>query len=142
VTPTQGVRAAAVAFAITTVCTSIVSVRERLDGRPLGVRIGVSVPRGLLLGWGSAVAAPWPMPVGALLLATRVDRGDRGAHAALGCAAIGIAGVVGLLLEPNTYGVRAHSRDNRLAIVAGFATTGVLAVTGLRRWHESAAGGG
>jgi hypothetical protein len=142
VTPTRGVRAAAVAFAITSVYTSIVSVRGRLDGRPLGVRIGVSVPRGLLLGWGSAVAAPWPMPVGALLLATRVGRGDRTARAALGCAAIGVAGVIGLLLEPNTYGVRAHSRDNQLAVAAGFVTTGMLAVTGLRRWREAAAGRG
>lgn len=123
----------AVAFACTCAYTSAVAIRERLPGRPLRVSVPLSVPVGVLVGWGAAVAAPWPMPVAALVAATRAREGPRGARAALVAAGVGIAGVIGLLMEPNTYDLGAHSRANRRAIVLGFATTGALAMTGLRR---------
>ena len=130
----RGVRAAASAFALTSAYASVVSVRERLAGRPLGIGMPLSVPVGLLVAWGSAIAAPWPMPVGALAAAARTDDPETSGRAALVCAGIGIAGVIGLLVEPNTYDVRAQSRANRIAIIAGFATTGLLAATGLWGW--------
>ena len=130
------VRWAAVAFVLTSVYTTVVSVRERLPGRPFGIGVPLSVPAGLLLGWGSAVAAPWPMPVGALVAARRAERDGADVRASsLVCAAIGVAGVLGLLMEPNTYDVHAHSRANRLGIAAGFVTTGTLAVAGLAAWR-------
>jgi hypothetical protein len=129
------VRWAAVAFALTSVYTTVVSARERLPGRPLGIGVPLSVPVGLLFGWGSAVAAPWPMPVGALVAARRASHPEIGARASLACALIGIGGVLGLLMEPNTFDVRAHSRANRLAIVTGFLTTGALASAGLAAWR-------
>ena len=137
----DGIRLAAVAFAITCVYSSVVSVRDDLPGRPLGLRIPLTVPVGLLVGWGAAVAAPWPMPLGALVAATRARDADAGDGAALVCAGIGVAGVVGLLMEPNTYAVRTQSPANRVAIVAGFVTTSALAVAGLRRWGAARGGG-
>jgi hypothetical protein len=126
--------AAAVAFACTCVYTSVVAVREDLPGRPLRISVPLSVPLGLLVGWGAAVAAPWPMPIVALVAAGRSGEGDRGTRAALVAAGIGVAGVVGLLMEPNTYDWSSHTRSNRRAITLGFVTTGALTVTGLRRW--------
>jgi hypothetical protein len=135
-TPARGVRWAAVAFALTSVYTTVVSARERLPGRPLGIGVPLSVPAGLLLGWGSAIAAPWPMPAAALVAARRADSQDADPRRpALVCGCIGVAGILGLLMEPNTFDARAHSRANRLGIAAGFATTGALALAGLRLWR-------
>lgn len=133
----RGVRVAAVAFALNSVYASVVSVRDDLAGRPLGIGVPLSVPVALLVGWGTAVAAPWPMPAGALVAATRTDGAHARTGAALLCAGIGVAGVVGLLIEPNTYAVRGQSPSNRLSILLGFATTGALAVAGLRRWRSA-----
>jgi len=133
--PPRRVRWAACAFALTSIYTTVVSARERLAGRPLGIGVPLSVPTGLVLGWGSAIAAPWPMPVGALVAARRAERGVTDARGSLVCAAIGIAGVLGLLMEPNTYDVHAHSRANRFGIAAGFVTTGALAIAGLAAWR-------
>jgi hypothetical protein len=130
----KGVRAAAAAFAVTCAFTTAVSIRDDLPGRPCGVGVPLSVPMGLLVGWGSAVAAPWPMPVAAVAAAARAGNESHGARASLVCAAVGVAGVIGLLMEPNTYDVRAHSRANRLAIVLGFLSTGALAIAGMRQW--------
>ncbi len=131
-----GLRASAVAFAGTCAYTSLVALRERLPGRPLRISVPLSIPVGLLVGWGAAVAAPWPMPTVALVAAVRAREGPRAARAALIAAGVGVAGVIGLLMEPNTYDLGAHSRSNRRAILLGFATTGTLAVTGLLRWRS------
>lgn len=129
-------RVSAVAFAGTCAYTSLVAFRERLPGRPLRISVPLSVPVGLLVGWGAAVAAPWPMPTVALVAAVRAREGPRAARAALIAAGVGVAGVIGLLIEPNTYGLGAHSVANRRAILLGFATTVALAVTGLLRWRS------
>ncbi len=55
---------AATLFATTTAFNTVVSVREQhLIDEPLGFRLPGSVPGHLALGLGSGVAAPWPMPV-------------------------------------------------------------------------------
>jgi len=54
---------ASLAFAGAAVLGSVVAVRDQLPGEPLGMGIPLSVPAGLVAGWGAAVAAPWPMPV-------------------------------------------------------------------------------
>jgi hypothetical protein len=82
-------RASAVAFAGTCAYTSVVAIRDRLPGRPLGLSVPLSVPVGVLVGWGGAVAAPWPMPVAALVAATRATfEGPHGARAALVAAGV------------------------------------------------------
>jgi len=55
--------------------------------------------------------------------------------AALVCAGLGISGIIGLLIEPNTYGSDTQTAANRVAIASGFASTGALAATGLRHWQ-------
>jgi hypothetical protein len=131
----RGLRAAAAAFACTSAYATVVSIRDDLPGRPLRIGIPLSVPVALLVGWGAAVAAPWPMPVAAIVAATRAGDERQGARAALVCMGVGIAGMIGLLMEPNTYAARSHSRANRRAIALGLSTTGALAVTGLHRWR-------
>jgi hypothetical protein len=76
------------------------------------------------------------MPAIALVAAAQAREGPRAARAALLAAGVGVAGVIGLLLEPNTYDLGAHSGANRRAILLGFATTGALAGTGLLRWRS------
>jgi len=70
------------------------------------------------------------MPVAALLVATRRFRHVDVARAALICAAIGIAGIVGILIEPNTYKASRWWRATRRAVVAHVATSAALAMAG------------
>src|SRR4029077_20234686 len=65
---------AAWAFAAATIFGSAVSIRNRLPGEPLGIRVPLSIPAGLLVGWGAGVAAPWPMPAAAGIAAGRSPR--------------------------------------------------------------------
>ena len=134
-TPDWGDRmllAAARGFACVTACNSVVAIRENLPGEPLHLRIPLSVSAGSLAGWGSAVAAPWPMPVVALVAARRAGR-DGSRRASLICAGVGIAGIVGILIEPNTYQARSWSRATRRAVVAHVAASVTLASAGIWR---------
>lgn len=94
------------------------------------------MPTGILVGWGAAVAAPWPMPLAALIAAARARRPEAGSAPALVCAGVGIAGIVGLLIEPNTYNRQAWSGANRAAVAAGAAACGALATAGLVSWRQ------
>jgi hypothetical protein len=127
-------RRAALGFACTVGFTSAVAVRDDLPGRPLGIGVSLSVPTGILIGWGAAVAAPWPMPVAALIASRRANQGDPAA--ALVCAGLGFAGIVGFLIEPNTYDPKAWTPANRNAIAAGLVASAALAATGLRHWRR------
>jgi hypothetical protein len=69
---------ASFAFAGASVLGSVVAIRDQLPGEPLGVSIPLSVPAGLLAGWGAAVAAPWPMPVAAVMAAAAARRREPG----------------------------------------------------------------
>ncbi len=130
----RALRRAAVAFACTVGFTSAVAVRDDLPGRPLGIGAPFSVPTGILLGWGAGVAAPWPMPVAALVASRRANQGD--SVATLVCAGLGFAGIVGFLIEPNTYNPKGWTRANRTAIASGVCASAVLATTGLRHWRR------
>jgi hypothetical protein len=129
----RALRAAALGFAGATGYNSVVAIREKLPGEPLGIRIPLSVPTGVLMGWGSAVSAPWPMPVCALLAANRQAGRDGVAGPALVCAGIGAAGIVGILIEPNTYNAKSWTPATRRAVVAHVATCVTLAAAGI--WH-------
>jgi hypothetical protein len=125
-------RAAAFGFACATGYNSIVAIRENVAGAPFGIRIPLPVSTGILIGWGSAIAAPWPMPAVALLAARRARRGGP-ARPALVCAGIGIAGIVGVLIEPNTYKTTSSTPAIRRAVVLHVATSATLAAAGI--WH-------
>lgn len=129
----RALRAAALGFACATGYNSVVAIREKVPGEPLGIRIPLSVSTGILVGWGSAVAAPWPMPVVALLAAARRPGRDGVAGPALVCAALGVAGIVGILIEPNTYNPKSWTPATRRAVVAHVATSVTLAGAGI--WH-------
>ena len=131
----RALRSAAIAFACTVGFTTAVAVRDDLPGRPLGIGVPLSVPTGILVGWGAGVAAPWPMPVAALVASRRANQGD--SVAALVCAGLGIAGIAGFLIEPNTYDPTAWTPANRNAIAAGLLASAALAVTGLRHWRRT-----
>jgi hypothetical protein len=124
------VRAAAFGFACATGYNSIVAIRENVPGTPLGIRIPLPVSTGIMIGWGSAVAAPWPMPALALF-AARPTLQERRARAALACVGIGIAGIVGILIEPNTYDTKSWTPAIRRAVVLHVATSATLAAAGI-----------
>src|SRR5215471_1155583 len=86
--PDRALLTASVAFAAAAGLGSAVAVHDQLPGEPLGVTVPLSVPAGLAVGWGAAVAAPWPMPAMALLAAARAQRA--GASAATGLVCVGL----------------------------------------------------
>jgi hypothetical protein len=128
----MSVRWAAIGFACATAYNSAVAIREDLPGEPLGVRVPISVSTGILTGWGSCVAAPWPMPVLALLAVRRLSHAGAGNKPAYVCAALGAAGLVGILIEPNTYRAGNWTRRTRRAVHLHVGTCAVLVGTGLR----------
>jgi hypothetical protein len=129
---------AALGFACATGYNSVVAIRESVLGEPFGIRIPLPVPTGILVGWGSAVAAPWPMPALALLSAARQPGRDTPNRSALICAGIGIAGIVGILIEPNTYRAKSWTSATRRAVVAHVATSLTLAGAGIRHMRRAA----
>ena len=129
----HALRAAALGFACATGYNSVVAIREKVPGEPLGIRIPLSVSTGILVGWGSAVSAPWPMPVAALYAAARQAGRDRVPGPALVCAGLGVAGIVGILIEPNTYNAKSWTSATRRAVVAHVATSVTLVGAGI--WH-------
>jgi hypothetical protein len=129
----RALRAAALGFACVTGYNSVVAIREVLPGEPFGIAIPLSVPTAGLVGWGSAVAAPWPMPVAALVVAFRQTREDRVMRPALVCAGIGVVGIVGILTEPNTYKAQSWTRATRRAVGAHIVASATLA--GVGAWH-------
>ena len=129
----RALRAAALGFACATGYNSVVAIRETLPGEPLGIRIPLSVSTGILVGWGSAVSAPWPMPAVALFAAARQAGRDGVPGPALVCAGLGVAGIVGILIEPNTYNAKSWTPATRRAVVAHVVTSVTLVGAGI--WH-------
>jgi hypothetical protein len=129
---TGAMRAAAVSFAAATAYTSAVAIREGLPGQPLGIGVPLSVSTAVKVGWGSAVSAPWLMPLGALIAVTRP-----GPRSGLVCAGLGVAGIVGIGLEPNTYRVRTWVRATRRAALAHTVTCALLAGTGILQMRRT-----
>jgi hypothetical protein len=129
-TSTYALQCAELGFACATVYNSAVAIRENLPGEPLGIGVPFSVPTAILVGWGSAVAAPWSMPLVGLLAATRHPQ-NGGAKTGLICAELGVAGIVGVLLEPNTYRVKTWVRSTHRAVLLHVATCVALSGTGL-----------
>ena len=133
VSSATGLRWAAIGFALATGYNSGVAIREDLPGEPLGVRVPISVRTGILAGWGSCVAAPWPMPLVGLLAMRRLAQGKTGNKAGHVCAGLGAAGLIGILIEPNTYRAANWTRHTRRAVHLHVASCATLVGAGL--WH-------
>ena len=88
--------------------------------------IPLSVPAGLLAGWGAGVAAPWPMPVAAVMTAARARQRELGTRPGAVCAAVGLGCIVGAVIEPVTCRPRLWSPATRLAIGVNLATSAAL----------------
>ena len=78
----RGLVAAAATIVGATAFGAFVSVREKIPGEPLGLRLPGPVPVHLRLGLGSGLSAPWPMPVAAVAaaLSPAPARHGRGEH--------------------------------------------------------------
>ncbi len=123
-------RWAALGFALVTGHNSVVAIRENLPGEPFGIRLPISVRTGILTGWGSCVAAPWPMPVLGLLAVRHLPEATVGKKPANVCATLGAAGLVGLLIEPNTYWAKSWTRPTRRAILLHVGASAGLVAAG------------
>ena len=132
--PDRALLAASVVFAAAAGLGSAVAIRDELPGEPLGITVPLSVPAGLAAGWGAGVAAPWPMPVAALIAATRAQRAGASAATGLLCAGIGLGCIAGTLVEPVTRRPGAWSPGTRLAIAANLASSAALVVAGWRHF--------
>jgi hypothetical protein len=130
--PNRALGAAAFAFACATGFGSAVAIRDDVTGEPLHIRVPLSVPSAVLVGWGAGVAAPWPMPAAALW-ASRFSRREGGPGPALICSGLGIGCIVGTLIEPVTYRRASWTRATRAAILLNVTASVALAVTGIRQ---------
>jgi hypothetical protein len=87
--------AASLAFGGAAVVGSAVAIREQLPGQPCDISAPLSVPAGLLVGWGAGVAAPWPMPAAAVFAAARSHRTQPSTPVGRVCAGIGMGCILG-----------------------------------------------
>jgi hypothetical protein len=129
-----------VAFAGATGLGSAVAVRDQLPGRPFGISVPLSVPAGLLAGWGAGVAAPWPMPVAAVIMAARARRTASGVLAGAVCAGIGMGCLAGTVIEPVTWRPRSWTPWTSVAIACNVAASAALTGAGWRHFTAARAG--
>ena len=130
--PDGALLSASVAFAGATMLGSAVAIRDQLPGQPFGVSVPLSVPAGLLAGWGAGVAAPWPMPVTAVMAAATARRQEPSALPGTVCTMIGLGCIFGTLIEPVTRQPRSWSPATGLAIGLNLAASAALIAAGLR----------
>jgi hypothetical protein len=123
---------AAIAFAGAAGFGSAVALRNNVPGEPLGLKIPLSVRSGLLVGWGAGVAAPWPMPVVGLIAAAKTGRDERQGGPGVVCAGLGVACIVGTLVEPVTHHRRPWTPAIRAAILVNLGASLLLTAAGLR----------
>ena len=128
---------ASLVFAGATAWGSAVAIRDHLPGRPLGITVPLSVPAGLVAGWGAGVAAPWPMPVAAIAAAAAARHRAPSPRPGAVCAMIGAGCILGSLIEPVTQQTGSWSRATALAIGFNIAASAGLIAAGLR--HSAAA---
>ena len=119
---------ASLAFAGATVLGSAVAIRDQLPGEPFGVSVPLSVPVGVLAGWGAGIAAPWP--VAAVISAAPAQR-EPEAFPGTVCTVIGLGCIFGTLIEPVTRRPRSWSPAACLAIGLNVAASAALIAAGL-----------
>jgi hypothetical protein len=124
--------AASAAFAAACALGSAIAVRHDISGEPLGITLPITVPRGLLMGWGAGVAAPWPMPLAALVVASATAGAKESKLPGIICAALGIGCIAGTLIEPVTRRPGSWTLGVGAAIAGNLVTAAALAAAGLR----------
>ncbi|MDQ3716469.1 MAG: hypothetical protein M3381_10730 [Actinomycetota bacterium] len=139
--PDRFLVAAAAAFAGAGAFGSAVSVRHEIPGEPFGVSIPLSVPTGLLVGWGAGVAAPWPMPVTGLIAARSAGQNSRSGLPGIICQSLGLACIAGTLIEPVTYRPRSWTPAVRAAIAGNLLASVLLVAAGRRARRRYGASG-
>jgi hypothetical protein len=130
---------ASLAFAGAAMLGSVVAIRDQLPGEPLGVSVPLSVPAGLLAGWGGGGRRTVADAGG-----SRYDSGggpvpEASTRPGEVCAAIGLGCIVGTFIEPVTHRPRSWSAATRLTIGVNLAASAALAGAGA--WHAATARG-
>jgi hypothetical protein len=87
-------------FAASTAFGAAVSPKEDVRGAPLAIDLPGNVRLHLAVRFGSGLTAPWPMP--ALALGAAVAAGPEVRWARPTCAGLGMAVLVGTMIEPVT----------------------------------------
>ncbi len=112
--------------------TTAVAVRHPdLPDEPFGLRFPGDVRVHLALGLGSGDAAPWPMPLVALVAALEDDAGR--VLPARTCAAIGATMLVGTVAESASWGLRPRTDAARAAVVLHLLSGSALFLAGTLR---------
>ena len=112
--------AAAGLFAACSALGAAISLQEDIPGEPLGIRVPGSVAVHLATGWGSALSAPAPMQVAAVVAAFSARPGLRWPARTL--TGMGVAGLAGILVEPVTWACRPRSRAVAAMLPLEFAS--------------------
>ena len=122
--------AAASLFAGTTAYGAVVAVREGVPGEPFGRRSPGGVVTQVVSGMGTGTMAPWPMPVAALAAAVSARPGASG-PGRVGLA-VGSLCLVGIVIEPVTWGLRSGSRATTATTVLHLLSGVALVLAGRR----------
>lgn len=126
-----------VAFAVATAyATAVATTEPDLVGEPFGLRAPGRVRSHLVLGWGSAISAPWPMAGIATWAAVRAAPGST--PAARTVALVGAGILAGTLAEPVTWGRRPASSPARACIPVHLAIGAAMAAAGTHRLRQQA----
>ncbi len=128
--------AAASSFALTSTLGAAVSARHDIPGEPLGLRVPTPVRVQLLTGLGSGLSAPLPMPLAARGAAGAAD--GRETWPSRLCAGIGGAALVGMLVEPVTWGRRSEARSVKATVAVNVVSAAALLLAGRRTLPRSA----
>lgn len=121
---------AAGTFAASTAFGAAVSLKKDVRGAPFGFELPGDVGVHLAVGWGSGLTAPWPMP--ALALGAAVLAGPKAPWARPTTMAIGLAILVGTMIEPVTWGRRARSPLIAAAVSVNLLSAVTLLTAGRR----------
>jgi hypothetical protein len=127
----QSLLFAAGIFAASSAFGAAVSLKEDVRGEPLGIDLPGSVGVHLAVGWGSGLTAPWPMP--ALALGAAICAGPQVRWARPTCKGLGLAILVGTIIEPVTWGRRPSSPLTAAAVSLNLIAAVALATAGRRR---------
>lgn len=123
---------AASLFTATVAVSTAVSLRHpECPNEPFGLRFPGPASAYLAVGLGSGVAAPWPMPVIALVAALRAEPGSD--RAAKTCAAVGATVLATSVIEPTSWGLRTSSPVVRATFVLHLLSGAALFLAGTRR---------
>jgi hypothetical protein len=128
---------AALFLASTAYATAVAATKPDLPGEMFGLHLPGQVRTHLALGLGSAISAPWPMPVITTWAAVRGTSGSK--WAALTVAVVGSGMLAGVLAEPVTWGRRPAPPSARVTIPIHLAIGAAMVSAGTHRLRQKVA---